>query len=411
MTQKHEVLSKHSAIERESYPQYRYLIAVLIIVAHFSIGLNFYPTSPMIPLVIDEYKISGTTTSLLVALPTLVHALVGLPGSVIINRFGLKRIFLLGYFMMGTLILSAWAPNFLSLLSLRLVFGIGVGFLIPATGPLVMQWFKPKERPVINSLYLIVMSLGIAISISVTAPLSNIFPWQGVLGMFGGVGFLGALAWLFLGKTRSSAQDLESAFSFRDVWSILSDRTIFLLVFGDALVFIQYAALTNWLPTYFHEVRNMSLTQAGFVTGLLPFIGMFAVLVGGLLIYKVKEKRLFFIIPGILVGLGGFGSFLVVDPVIISVCVVLLGIGTWVYQPMLLTLPMELPWMTPKKNAVVWGSYPLSLLVLQEIYWARSCQDFLFGQFWLWPWLVLEFFCLPIAIEMKSKLSISSLCG
>ena len=33
-----------------------------------------------------------------------------------------------------------------------------------------------------------------------------------------------------------------------------------------------------------------------------------------------------------------------------------LGIGTWIYQPILLSLPMELPWMTPNKIAIVWGA-------------------------------------------------------
>ena len=100
----------------------------------------------------------------------------------------------------------------------------------------------------------------------------------------------------------------------------------------------------------------MDLVRAGNITGLLPFVGMISVLVGGYLVYKVKSKRLFFIIPGILVGVGGFGSFLLANQTLIAASVILLGVGTWIYQPYIMTLPMQLSWMTPKKISVVWGA-------------------------------------------------------
>ena len=101
----------------------------------------------------------------------------------------------------------------------------------------------------------------------------------------------------------------------------------------------------------------MSLTQSGFVTGLLPFVGVFAVLTGGFLPLRFASKKLFFIIPGLLLGLGGLGSFLIDSAFGIYVSVVLLGIGSWSYAPTLLTLPMEIPGMTPQKVAVVWGTF------------------------------------------------------
>ncbi|MBC8263957.1 MAG: MFS transporter [Anaerolineales bacterium] len=324
--------------------------------AHISLGVNFFSISPLLPLIIEDYGITRASASLLVALPVLAKAFIGLPGSVAVGRFGLKRIFTLSWFMIGALALSSVAPNFLTMLLLRLVYGVGAGLMMPAIGPLVMQWFRPREIPIINSLNLVVMSLGIAISVSIAAPLANTIAWQSVLSVFGLIGLLGAVTWSLLGQTQPDKQDAESGFAFGDIWSVLRDRTIFLLVVGDALVFIQYGALTSWLPTYFHEFRGMSLIQAGNLTGLLPFVGMFSVLVGGFLTLKIKSKRLFLIVPGILVGLGGFGSFLIANTAIIYVSVIMLGIGTWIYQPMFLTLPMQLPWMTPKKIAVVWGA-------------------------------------------------------
>ena len=55
--------------------------------------------------------------------------------------------------------------------------------------------------------------------------------------------------------------------------------------------------------------------------------------------------------------MGGLGSFLVGNVIGIYLAIVLLGLGSWLYVPLLLSLPMELPGMTPEKVAIVWGSF------------------------------------------------------
>lgn len=342
--------------QSEAAPRYRFVIGALILAAHFSIGLNFTPVSSVLPLVIEDYDVSRAAAGLLVALPMLVKALIGLPGSVVIGRFGLKRVFTLSWFLLGSLALSAVAPNFSTMLVLRFIYGIGAGLMMPALASLVMQWFPPNEMAIMNSLGLVVMSLGIALSVAVAAPLAAFFAWPVVMGLFGLIGLVGAVAWSVYGETQLDSRETKNRISLSEVKSVLRDRTIVLLVVGDALVFIFYAALTSWLPTYLHEVRGMSLAQAGNITGLLPFVGMFAVLVGGYLTLKIRSKRLFFIGAGLLVGVGGFGTFLIEQPSLLLASVMIFGIGVWIYQPMLLTLPMQLPWMTQKKIAVVWGA-------------------------------------------------------
>ena len=335
---------------------YRFVIGGLILAAHLSMGLSFGPTSPLLPVIIEDYEITRAAASLLRALPSITMAAIGLPGSIIVNRLGLRRVITVGWFLLGTLALSSFAPDFRTMLLVRFVSGLGSALLGLSTRPLTMQWFGDREMSTINSLRLVVMSLGITLSVSFAVPLSRAMSWQGALGTFGGIGLLGAIVWSIFGQTRPDSRDAGTAFSLGDAWGVLRDRTIFLLVVGDSLVFILYAALTSWLPSHFFEFRDMSLDQAGYVTGLLPFVGIFAVVVGGFLTPRVKAKRLFFIIPGILVGLGSFASILADNVAVIQASVIILGIGTWIYQPIFLTLPMQLPWMTPRKITVVGGA-------------------------------------------------------
>ena len=85
--------------------RYRFVMAPLIVVAYFCVGLNVFPVAPVIPLIVDDLEVSRTYASLLVALPLLISAIFGLPGSVVVIGLGLKRSILIGWILMAVLAL------------------------------------------------------------------------------------------------------------------------------------------------------------------------------------------------------------------------------------------------------------------------------------------------------------------
>lgn len=395
--------------------RYRYVIGGLNLAAHLAVGLNFFAVSPLLPLAIEDYGINRATAGLLVSLPLLFAALFGLPGARLVAVLGLWRSFLLAWALVGLVTLSAWAPNFAALVSLRLFYGIGFALIITATGPMLMRWFSPREALVMNSLNTAVLSLGVAASVASAVPLSDLIGWRETLSLLGVVGAGGAVAWLFLGREgavtpvgatpahppqpagqpanpgatpahppqpagqpnpggaattpahppqpanpgggATAADAGASRLSLRAMGAVLRRREVLLLIAADAGVLVQYTAFTAWLPTFYSESRGVSLTQAGLITGILPFVGVAAVLLGGILPLRTGSTRGVLVASGLLAMAGGLGAFLLPNLPLIYLAVTLMGIGSWLYVPTLLTLPMQLPGMTPERVAVVWGSF------------------------------------------------------
>jgi len=350
-----EVSDFASPVEITQPRRYRLVIAGLVMVAHFSVGLNVFSISPLLGDVISDYGVNRSAAGLLLALTMLVFAGFGLPGGVVVIRIGLKRCYTLGWWLVSLTALSFLAPNYFSLLALRLSFGLGFALVLIATGPLLLQWFRPKEVLVMNGLNTAVLSLGIALSIAMATPLASVIGWQASLSVFGAVAAVGASAWVVLGKVAADAVQTSGATPFREVRRLIRNRQIILLLLADCGVLVQYTALTAWLPAFYSEVRGMSPTQAGFVTGLLPFIGVFAVLLGGFLPLRFGTPRSYFIWPGVLVAIGGPSSFLLGNPAGIYLALVMVGIGSWLYVPTLLSRTMELTGRDPERVAVVWG--------------------------------------------------------
>lgn len=348
-------------------------MAVMTLAAHLAAGLNLFALSPLLPLAIDDYGISHREAGLLVSLPMLVGAAIALPGGKVIARLGVKRSYMLAWIALGLLALAPVVPNFYVLLILRLAYGVGLALMVVATGPLVMQWFRPKEMLVINSLNTALMSGGIAASTAGAVPLAGLLDWKMTLTVFSVLGILGAIIWPLAPRDRNTGEE-RPGISVREVISVLRGRAVALLVAADMGIFIQYTALTTWLPAFYEEARGISLQQAGYITSILPFVGIFAVLSGGAvpLLFEAFRSRpttfgrvgdfLFsyrgiLVFSGILAILGGLGAFLISGQLGIYVSVVVLGFGSWFYVPALLTIPMRLSGATPERVAAVWGSY------------------------------------------------------
>ena len=337
--------------------RYRIFMAAMTLAAHLAAGLNLFALSPLLPLAIEEYDISRAEAGLLISLPLLVGAAIGIPGGMLVARIGLRRAYFWGWVAMALLALSAVAPNFATLLVLRLGYGVGLALMVIATGPLVMQWFRPREVLVINALNTAILSLGVAVSVAGAVPLADLLGWRMTLTVFAGVGVIGTVIWPATPKDNYGGPGHQTGISFREVFTVLRGRTVALLVAADAGIFIQYTALTGWLPTFYNEVRGISLSEAGLITGILPFVGVFAVLAGGAIPLRFENYRGVLVFSGALAILGGLGAFLFAHPVGIYVSVAVLGVGSWLYVPTLLTVPMRLAGATPERVAVIWGSF------------------------------------------------------
>ena len=349
-------------------------MAAMTLAAHLAAGLNLFALSPLLPLAIDEYSISHWEAGLLVSLPMLVGAAIGIPGGILIARIGVKRAYMWAWVCMALLAIAPIVPNFYVLLFLRLAYGVGLALMVVATGPLVMQWFKPRQMLVVNSLNTAILSGGVAASLAGAVPLAELLGWKLTLTVFSGVGIMGAILWPLAPRDRDTDIDRRTGISVREVFTVLRGRAVVLLVAADAGIFIQYTALTTWLPTFYGEERGISAQEAGIITSILPFVGIFAVLAGGaipLLFESFRAKLAIFggvgdflfsyrgilASSGVLAILGGLGAFLFTTQAGIYISVVVLGVGSWFYVPALLTIPMRLSGATPERVAAVWGSY------------------------------------------------------
>ena len=335
---------------------YRFVIAGFAALLGFSVGLSFFAVSPITPVIIDEYGINRSSAGLLISLVFFTHAVFTIPSSMLAARVKLKKLIAVGWLLSAAPALSFTVESFSLLLTLRIIYGLGFALIVPALGPLIMQWFRPKELPVANGVLIAFMSLGTAISSFAVVPISESIGWRGALSVFGCVTLLSAVCWLLLGRAQGTLDQRKVHFSVGEAWQVLRSRNTLLLAAADAGPYALLTAALAWLPTFYHEAHGMSLAKAGGLMGLLSLSGVAALVLSSLLPLRVRSRRPFLIFPGILAGFAGFGSFLLADSPMVYVAVLALGFATWFYLPVLMTIPMELPRTSPSHVSLIFAA-------------------------------------------------------
>lgn len=336
---------------------YRFVIAGLIALLGFSGGLSFFATGPITPLIMDHYGISHSAAGLLTGIVALVHVAAAIPVSMLIGRVDLKLLIALGALANSAPLLSFLAvDSYPLLLATRAIFGLGFVFLFPTMGPLLMQWFRPKELPLVNGVFVMVTSLGIAVSSFGMSPLSDAIGWDAALSLPGGLSLLAAAAWLAFGRAMTGAKEIGARPVVRRVVGVLRSRTTLLLVAADAGPFALLTVSLAWLPTFYNEVHGMSLARAGTLMGLTSLTSVLTLALASLLTIRISRRRPFLLVPGILVGFAGLSTVLLADSPAVWLAAVALGVTTWFYIPVLVTIPMELYPNDPSRVSMIFAS-------------------------------------------------------
>ena len=337
--------------------KYRFVIAGIILLFNLFYSANFSVVTPVMPLIIEEYDVTRGAASFLMSGVLIVQALFVIPGGMLVAKTPLRHVFTIGCVVAAAMGLTFLADHFSTLLFLRLVHAMAFVVIMPATAPILMRWFDVRELPVMNSLHMTFFILGIGVGTFASGPLSSVIGWQSTLVLFGasmlGVGAL----WLAFGRVPPPTEERKvRRVSLRDMLGAVRTKTILLLGLADGAAFAQNLALTTWLPTYYNEVFEMSLTKAGSLVGLVSMVGVAASLTGGFLSARLGVRKPFLIIPGAMAGVAGMACFLFQNEAIIYAGIIGLGVASFLYLPVLMTIPMEMKGLSEGQVAVAWAT-------------------------------------------------------
>jgi len=337
-----------------------YALVVVATVCYTLLMFVWFSLPAYLATIIDELGLTGTQAGLLVGAVPFTYIPLALFSGVLVDRFGPGRSLAAGVVLYGLAQIGrSFAPDFLSLLALTVLVGVGATAITFGLPKLVSVLFPPDRTGLPSSIYLIGAAAGsaavFAVGRSILGPLVGgwrpLFLWSGLVAVAYG------LLWLlvarfagidrtdpgsgYAGSGRSSDSSLSLDSTARDLRVVLTHRELQLVVVVGTMFLLLNHSVLGWLPTIL-ESRGLSPDRAGRTTSL--FVAAFA---AGILAVppaadRLGRRRLALVVCGGVLSLGVvvvvFGSV----GLLLFAGVVVAGFGVGGLSPLIRAIPPEL---------------------------------------------------------------------
>jgi len=215
------------------------------------------------PLLQDELRLSNTQLGALLSAFFWVYALLQVPAGWLVDRFDVKWVFAIGFFLWSiATAVTGVLHGFAALLIVRMILGIGESVAFPSFSKILSTYFTERRRGFANAMLMVGTSLGPALGILVGGSVVGAFGWRPFFLALG----LGALLWLplwivWMPVRRPVA--VSHASSVIGMKSILRQRSAWGTCFGQFSINYFLYFLVTWLPSYLKRGRGMSLGEIG----------------------------------------------------------------------------------------------------------------------------------------------------
>lgn len=258
-----------------------------------------------------EFGTSDTALGLLVGASfATFYVLFALPMSRLADRWNRRRlIFIAALVWNGMTAASAFAPNFETLVVMRIGVALGEAALVPAAMSMIGDLFEREYRTRPIAIFVGAGSIGAAGSLvfgagivqlatlpAITAlpGIGDLASWRLTLFLLGAPGLIFTLLFGLLSREpeRLDHPDLAQP-SLSDVARHFKSQfgAYAAIILTPCLIGLSGMAMLTWYPTYLVRNLSMDVAQAGYGFGLIGLIGTpFAVIAGPALMNFINRK-------------------------------------------------------------------------------------------------------------------------
>jgi MFS family permease len=269
----------------------RWAMLLVIFFTRTSLGFQFQSIAALTPFLVTAFDISWAQVGLLMGLFMLPGLVFALPGGLLGQRFGSRRVVFagLGLMIVGGMLVS-YAGGFASAAFGRTLSGIGGVLVNILLARMVADWFRGRELQTSLGLMLAAWPFGMALALMVLGPLALIASWR--VAEYATV----VAAALALAVMALIYQDPPAAAGAEAVRLRLNvPRRVWVLAIsagvGWALLNASIIVVASFAPSFLMS-RGASVSHAGLITGAALWISIVSVPLGGLVADRVNRPKL-----------------------------------------------------------------------------------------------------------------------
>ncbi len=302
-------------MEQTDFKVYSYRWVVLLAFM-FVVAINqllWITFAPITGNAATYYGVSDLSIGFLSMSFMIVYIVISIPASWVIDTYGIRVAVGIGAVLTGFfgLLRGILAPNYTYVLLAQIGIAIGQPFILNAMTTVAARWFPIKERATAAGLGSLAMYLGIVVALVLTPYLTIQSQISGMLLIYGIVSVIGVVVFFAFVKERPPTSPCrpdqeERSLVFDGLKDSLREKDFVLLLVIFFVGLGVFNAVTTWIEDIVRP-RGFSITQAGYIGGLMILGGIIGAVVIPLLSdhYRKRTPYLFLAVIGATLGLVG----------------------------------------------------------------------------------------------------------
>jgi MFS transporter, Spinster family, sphingosine-1-phosphate transporter len=270
------------------------------------VGINLlnymdrYVGAAVAPLIKQEFNLTDSQVGLLGSAFLLVYAVAALPFGYWADRGVRRTVIGIGVMIWSLATLfTGFSRNFVQLFVSRAVLGIGEASYYPAGTSLMSDYFPKQQRGRVMSVWGAGSTLGIAIGFAGGGYIAEKFGWRNAFFFAAVPGILFALlAFAMREPLHGSVEERGPAVkrmyeaNLRTFLGLMRIPTLRATILSQTVLYFVLASNAFWLPTLLQRRFEVSLSQAGLISGgVLVLGGLIGTLAGGWIADRLARTR------------------------------------------------------------------------------------------------------------------------
>lgn len=333
----------------------KHLIEITIFLTYALFAMSWVAGSMMTKDIMSFYNIDGMAAATWMTNAITIAKIIGnLAAAWLLVKLGPKKAFAIASLLIVAGAIGAFASNYPLYVFSRLVMGFGGAFAIVYFNPIVINYFNAEERPLINGVNAAAFNMGNLLALLFTGSmLANLGNWQNVILAISAISLAILVVWWFVSDDFSlsaGAGDKKQAeYTLKDGVKESVNWWLPIAYSGLLFCYISVFALFPLVPTFAAEAKYLSSIMIG--------AGMVGTIVGIIVAKRYPLRVPVIRYCGLAMTL--FAALMISTSSATIAYGAAFMAGFFMFVPMtsLVTLPQELPGMTPGRITVVFGMF------------------------------------------------------
>jgi CP family cyanate transporter-like MFS transporter len=186
----------------------KYVIESLLFASYMFFGMSWTATSAFIPTIMEQMGINSLAAGSWITNAVSLSKIVGtFIAASVMAKYGARKAVMIAMALMTLGVFTGMAPNYVILLLIRFLVGLGGALIVVFFAPLVFELFKPTERPLINGLNSVALNTGAALVTFTLASVMIFFDhsWQTVILVISMGTVITLVLWIIFGTDTVAA--------------------------------------------------------------------------------------------------------------------------------------------------------------------------------------------------------------